>query len=150
MGKKRLIKRIIYGLLTMAIAAFICFTSTRTQDDHAGLGGNLIAFINNVFFGGMLSESEQSSILGVAGKLFGHFLLFSLDGLFALLFVYELDVKHRYLYAILFGLALSNLGEFIQLFSAGRVASFSDVLIDFMGFLLIPSFTYMHRKQKGL
>lgn len=131
-------KRIAYAIIAFALSGLIVFTSTRTGEDHSDAGGVIIGWVNRVFFGGGLTEYEQSSIVGVGAKFLGHFSLFMLDGLFGYLFVNTLPVSNKKK-AILFlgyGLLLSFLGEFIQLFSVGRFATLGDVLIDYTGWTL--------------
>lgn len=139
----------IFLVIAIALAGFILFTSTNTGATHSQLGGRTIQWVNEVFFGGSLSEMEKSSIVGVAVKLFGHFGLFCLDGLFFFLFLRETPLKLRgkTLMLICIGIILSCLGEFIQLFSDGRNGNVFDIVIDYSGYMLIPLFLLGLRKK---
>ena len=129
-------KKVVYGMLLALFTGVIVFSSTRTGLDHSNAGGLIIGWINNVFFGGRLSAYEQDAIVGVGAKFLGHFCLFMGAGFFAYLFLkqFPLDKKKRYLIVFAYGLALSCLGETIQVFSEGRFATPADVLIDFSGY----------------
>ncbi len=134
-------RRIAYAIITLALSVLIIFTSTRTGDDHNRAGGLIIGWINDVFFGGSLSSYERDAIVGVAAKFLGHFSLFLLDGLFGFLFLrtFVLSKKKEAILFLAYGFLLSCAGEFTQIWSAGRFASFADVLIDFSGW----AFTYL-------
>ncbi len=129
-------KKVVYGMLLALFTGVIVFSSTRTGLDHSNAGGLIIGWINSVFFGGRLSAYEQDAIVGVGAKFLGHFCLFMGAGFFAYLFLkqFPLDKKKRYLIVFAYGLALSCLGETIQVFSEGRFATPADVLIDFSGY----------------
>ena len=83
----------LFLFLVLALSGFIIFTSTNSGAAHSELGGRTIEWLNQVIFGGSLSEGEKEAIVGVSVKLFGHFSLFLLDGLFACLFLRELTLK---------------------------------------------------------
>ena len=142
----------LFLFLTIALAGFIVFTSTNSGASHSQLGGRTIEWVNRVIFGGSLSEGEKSSIVGVAVKLFGHFSLFLLDGLFLFLFLRETRLKRVQKLGILFGfgLFLSIVGEVVQLFSDGRNGNVFDVMIDYSGFLLPFLLTCLMDKRKRM
>ncbi|MCR5490909.1 MAG: VanZ family protein [Bacilli bacterium] len=136
-------RKIVFGIIVIALTALIVFTSTNTGEEHSRAGGVIIGWINDVFFGGGLSSYEKEAIVGVGAKFLGHFSLFLLDGLFFWLFLKEFGLSEKKM-AILFvayGFLLSCAGEVIQIFSEGRYPTFNDVLIDFSGF----TFTYAVR-----
>ena len=140
-------KRVIFGLLTLAISGLIVYTSLNTGSTYSVAGGRIGAWVNQVFFFGRLSAVEVSTLTGFGGKFFGHFSLFALDGVFAYLFC--TTFKNKRLFAVIFiafGLFMSVLGETIQVFIEGRSPSFEDVVIDFSGYLLIP-LVYCLRKS---
>ena len=76
-------------------------------------------------------------------KLFGHFLLFGLSGIFTtltlLVNIIIITKKKLLIYggiSIGFGISLASFSELIQSFVPGRAGAFTDVLIDFSGYLL--------------
>ena len=140
----------VYLGIVILLSGLIVFTSTNSGAAHSEAGGRIIGWINTYIFNGRLSQNEQSSIVGIGAKLFGHFSLYLLTGLFSLLFVKELPQKgkNKYMGLISYGLLLSILGEVIQIFSQGRSPLFSDVLLDFSGFILIPLCLYILSFEK--
>ena len=129
-------KKIIYGILFATFSGLILFSSFRSGADHSAAGGRIVGWLNDVFFYGRLSEYEKNAIVGVGAKFLGHFSLFLGAGLFGFLWLSQFDIgeKKRLLIVLGYGLLLSFLGEFIQLFSEGRFATPGDSLIDFSGF----------------
>ena len=142
----------LFLALTVALAGFILFTSTNSGASHSELGGRTIEWLNQVIFQGTLSDGEKEAIVGVSVKLFGHFSLFLLDGLFFTLFLRELKSKslQKALILFAFGLVLSILGEVLQLFSNGRNGNVFDVVIDYSGFLLPYAFAYLWANKTPL
>lgn len=134
----------LFLVIAILLAGFILFTSTNSGASHSDLGGKTIQWVNEVFFGGMLSEQAKSAIVGVSVKLFGHFSLFLIDGIFFYLFLREthLSRKGKAVLFLSIGFVLSCLGEFIQLFSDGRNGNVFDIVIDYSGFILIPLFIW--------
>ena len=141
---------ILFLLIFLALAGFIVFTSTNTGNSHNELGGRTIAWINEHIFASTLTEAECDSIVGVSAKLFGHFSLFLLDGLFLYLFLIETKLKRAsaYLLFVLVGLVLSSIGEIVQIFSDGRYPSVFDVILDFSGFLLPLLFVFAKKANQ--
>ncbi|MCR5079041.1 MAG: VanZ family protein [Bacilli bacterium] len=134
----------LYLVVFLALASFIIFTSTNSGASHNSLGGTIITWINNVFFSGSLTQAECSAVVTASAKLFGHFSLFLLDGLFFRLFLLEtkLGKNKRTLLFLMVGLLLSIAGEAVQIFSANRYPSVFDVILDYSGFVLPFVFAY--------
>ncbi|MBQ2070313.1 MAG: VanZ family protein [Bacilli bacterium] len=141
---------ILFLLIFLALAGFIVFTSTNSGNSHNELGGRTIAWINEHIFANTLTASECDSIVGVSAKLFGHFSLFLLDGLFLYLFLRETKLKGKavYLIFILIGIVLSSIGEIVQIFSDGRYPSVFDVILDFSGFFLPLLFVFARKANQ--
>ncbi len=141
----------LYLILSVALAGFIVFTSTNSGAAHNALGGRTIAWINAHIFGGSLIKAECDAIVGVAAKLFGHFSLFLLDGLFFRLFLLETKLSKRMRLILFFGLgfALSATEEIVQIFSEGRYPSVFDVVLDFSGFILPAVFMFFLNLNKA-
>lgn len=142
-------KRWLYLLLALGLTALIVFTSTRTGEQNDEAGGNIIEWINASVFQNQLDQEEQTSIVGVAAKLFGHFSLFLVDGLFFDLFLRTFSRLHRKRIIILLvvSLLLSSLGEIIQIFSVGRYPALRDVFLDMTGFWMAPLLTILYDKE---
>lgn len=128
----------IYFGIAILLAGFILFTSTNPESAHSEAGGRIIGWINAVFFGNGLTQAEQTAIVGAGAKLFGHFSLFLLDGLFFYLGFKETALRKRtsIAFLLLIGVVLSCFGEVIQIFADQRTPAFADVLIDYSGYLL--------------
>lgn len=140
-------KRFVYGIITLALAGLIVYTSLNTGNTYSSIGGRIGAWVNAVFFGSRLNAEEVLTITSFGAKFFGHFSLFALEGLFAFLFCGT--YKNKWLFAaffLVFGMFMSVLGESIQLFIDGRSPSFEDVWIDFSGYLLLPIWISFYRK----
>ena len=98
--------------------------------------------MNTVAPGTVTPENHDSFALFIR-KAFGHFGLFSISGLLSSLAIY-LSIKpmkwsKNYLMIIIslvFGLFMGILTEVIQLNVPGRSGQFTDVLIDFSGYIL--------------
>lgn len=86
-----------------------------------------------------LSEGRVDDIHAFIRKAIGHFLLYFVNGIFAMLTIYYLFNFNMKVYAFIsgttFGLLMSGLTEFIQYFIPGRAGLFSDVAINFLGFM---------------
>ena len=149
-------RAIIYLLFALAFTALAFFTSTRSGAEHNELGGRIVNWLNDTFFSGSLSSEEKTSISSVAAKLFGHYGLYSLIGLFLSLFLREGRIPGMWAFVVWlsYGLVISMMGEFIQLFSNGRYPSFNDVVIDFSGYaapnLLHGLYSSKHRDNYSI
>lgn len=103
----------------------------------------LFASIINAFKSDTINDSNFESFASVLRKLLGHFLAFSVDGVFVSLtcfyFLREKEwSKWYYLVIISFGVGLfvAGLSEFLQVFTIGRYGSFIDIGIDMGGYVL--------------
>lgn len=135
-------KKWILGLISLGLTGLIIFSATRSQSTHIEEGGAVATFINEIFFASRLTQSELSNLIsGFGAKFLGHFCLFLADGLFIYLFLNQFKIKELYkgIAIIVFGLFLASLGEIVELFVAERNSSYSDVIINFSGFI----FTYL-------
>ena len=134
MKKGRLI---IYIVIEIIVSSFILYTSTYTQQHNINEGGEVANFINRIFFVSQLNDFELKTMVALGAKMLGHFGLFMLDGLFGFLIWKEFKSNKATLLFLIYALALSSLGEFIQLFSLERTATIHDVILDFSGYVFI-------------
>ncbi len=133
-------KRVFFLVFALALSGLIVFTSLNTGSTYEGIGGVIGKWMNATFFGGSLIEEEVSAVVGFGSKFLGHFWLFAFTGLFWFLFLRTLRWRKRSLVLLLvLGICLASLGEIIQIFTRGRYPSFADVLLNYSGFMLLPT-----------
>lgn len=146
MKKARLI---IYIVIEIIISSFILYTSTYTQQHNINEGGEVANFINRIFFASQLNDFELKTMVALGAKILGHFGLFMLDGLFGFMIWKEFKSNKATLLFLIYAFVLSNLGEFIQLFSLERSATIHDVILDFSGYVFI-FICYLVNKRRTL
>ena len=145
-SKKYLIWTIIICVLALAINAYIimhsCLDATQSTEASKGVVEVSEEVVNTVAPGTVTPENHDSFALFIR-KAFGHFGLFAISGLLSSLAIYfvvhPLKWSKHYLMIIMslaFGLSMGILTEVIQLNVPGRSGQFTDVLIDFSGYLL--------------
>ena len=95
----------------------------------------------------VINEGNITEFGAYLRKAVGHFSLFFVNGIFgALTFYFFLDKKNvltRLLLAIIPGVFVAGLSEFIQFFVDGRGATIFDVLIDSSGYLVAVLIVYL-------
>lgn len=128
---------LLYVFIELAISGFILFTSTYSQQHNVNEGNKIALFINRFFFNNQLNQYEIKAMVGLGAKIIGHYCLFALDGLFGFLIWKEFKNNLSTILFLLFGLLISGLGEFIQLFSIERSATFHDVIMNFSAYAFI-------------
>lgn len=151
MKKQNVLKWII---LTIAIAinvfiivnAFINGENSAKESNSIAQGA---ATVINTIKPDTINSSNFDKFASAFRKGIGHFALFGVSGVFTTLSFY-LFVKEKkigyFLYELLitlaFGFALACLTEFAQKYVPGRVGSWTDVLIDSLGYLtgVLPLF----------
>ena len=145
-SKKYLIWTIIICVLAVAINAYIimhsCLDAAQSTEASNGVVEVSEEVVNTVAPGTVTPENHDSFATFIR-KAFGHFGLFSVSGLLSSLAIYfvmkPLKWSKHYLMIIIalgFGLFMGILTELIQLNVPGRSGQFTDVLIDFGGYLL--------------
>ena len=145
-SKKYLIWTIIICVLAIAINAYIimhsCLDAARSTEASQGVVEVSEEVVNTVSPGTVTPENHDS-FATLIRKLFGHFGLFVISGLLSSLAVYlafNPQKWSKYYWLIIislgFGLSMGILTELIQLNVPGRSGQFTDVLIDFGGYLL--------------
>ena len=145
-SKKYLIWTIIICVLAVAINAYIimhsCLDAAKSTEASQGVVEVSEEVVNTVSPGTVTYENYDSFATFIR-KLFGHFGLFVVSGLLsslAVYFVFNPQKWSKYYWLIIislgFGLSMGILTELIQLNVPGRSGQFTDVLIDFGGYLL--------------
>ncbi len=146
MGKKYLIWTIIVTVLAVAINAYIimhsCLDAIKSTEASNGVVQVAEDVVNTVSPGTVTPENHDS-FASFIRKAFGHFGLFVISGLFsslaAFLWLNPMKWAKQYwvvLIGLSFGLTVAAITEVIQLNVPGRSGEFTDVLIDFSGYLL--------------
>ena len=145
-SKKYLIFTIIICVLAVAINAYIimhsCLDAAQSTEASNGVVEVSEEVVNTISPGTVTPENHDSFATFIR-KLFGHFGLFVISGLLSSLAIY-LSLNpwewSRYwtliVVSLVFGLFMGSLTEIIQLNVPGRSGQFTDVLIDFGGYLL--------------
>ena len=140
-------KKVIFGIVALALSALVVFTSLNTGENYAEAAGVIGPWVNAHLFFGRLNAEEVSNLTGFGSKLFGHFALFALTGLFSSLFLSSLLKKRTaWVLYLCYGLILASLGEVIQIFVAGRSPSVADVAVNLAGYLLLPLIHRFYRR----
>ena len=145
-SKKYLIWTIIVCVLALAINAYIimhsCLDAIESTKASSGVVEVTEEVINTISPGTITPENHDSFVVFVR-KAFGHFGLFFISGLLTPLATYLAispykGSKHIYnvIIGLSIGLLLAIVTETIQLFVEGRSGEFTDILIDFSGYLL--------------
>ncbi len=156
---------LIFAFLTLAIMVLIFCFSHQAGDDSSITSSGISLFLAKLFNKSFeeLSDSVQLEILSKYSffvRKAAHFSIFAALGFFSNLalrrFFVEENVplpRFSLVFNALFCFVYACSDEFHQLFIAGRVGSFTDVLIDFSGsvtaLLLIAIFLGLFRKNKG-
>ena len=146
MSKKYWIWTIIVIVLAVAINAYIimhsCLDAAASTQQSQGVVEVSEEVVNTISPGTVTPENHDSFATFLR-KAFGHFGLFVISGLLSSLATYLLinpfKWSKHYLTVIIglaFGLIIAITTEIIQLSVPGRSGEFTDVLIDFSGYLL--------------
>ena len=130
----------------MAINAYIimhsCLDAVRSTEASNGVVEVAEEAVNTVSPGTITPENHDSFATFIR-KAFGHFGLFFISGLLSSLAIYLSLNPWKWskywtliVISLVFGLLMGSLTEIIQLNVPGRSGQFTDVLIDFGGYLL--------------
>ena len=168
-SKKYLILTIIICVLAIAINAYIimhsCLDAAESTKASQGVVEVSEEVVNTVAPGTVTPENHDSFATFIR-KAFGHFGLFVISGLLSSLAIFLVLNPMKWskywliiIIALAFGLAIGGITEDIQLSVPGRSGEFTDVLIDFggyvLGFLIILLILFLvirhiEKKQKKL
>ena len=146
LSKKYLIWTIVVCVLAVAINVYIivhsCLDAAQSTKASQGVVEVSEEVVNTISPGTVTPENHDSFATFIR-KAFGHFGLFVASGLLSSLAAYlvinPFKWSKHYLTVIIglaFGLTIAAITEIIQLNVPGRSGEFTDVLIDFSGYLL--------------
>lgn len=145
-SKLDLILMIIFTVLALAINAYIiyhsCLNGSQSSQASQGVVEVSEEVVNTVRPGTVTSENYNAFATFIRKSL-GHFGLFVVSGIFSSLSIYYIFkdfkwIKHflNTIFALSFGLIVAMTTEIIQLNVPERSGEFTDVLIDYGGYLL--------------
>ena len=132
-AQKNAIYRVVFTTLSVLIVIYIFRNSLVDASASTVQSTSMLEFIQNMFESiGMNLTLTENFVRKCA-----HFAEFSLlsVSLFLLYSSYFLTNKKTFAFTLLTGFAVASADETLQLFSYGRSAQFSDVLLDFSGVL---------------
>ena len=146
MSKKYLIFTIIICVLAVAINAYIIMHSCLNAAQSTQASNEVVEVAEeavNTVSPGTITPENHDSFATFIRKAFGHFGLFFISGLLSSLAIYLSLNPWKWskywtliVVSLAFGLFMGSLTEIIQLNVPGRSGQFTDVLIDFSGYLL--------------
>ena len=146
-SKKYLIFDIIIGVLALAINAYIimhsCFDASKSTNAAQPLVDVVEQTVEAVTGDpNTINSSNYNDFVTFVRKAFGHFGLFFISGLLTSLAVYLIFNPFKWskywmliTFALVFGFGVAAITETIQLNVPGRSGEFTDVLIDFSGYV---------------
>ncbi|MBQ0009026.1 MAG: VanZ family protein [Firmicutes bacterium] len=145
MKKRNVYKWIIFGV-AIATNLFILVNSFIFGDasnvESSAITSSAASVVNNIVPGAVTKGNYESFVVFIR-KTIGHFALFGFSGVVSTWAIYLFARFSKFNYfihfgclSLLFGIALSWLTEFIQLFVPGRSGSVADVMIDFVGYFI--------------
>ena len=145
-SKTYIILTVIFCVLAVAINANIiihsCLNASQSTEASSGVIETTENVINTISPGTITPENHDSFAAFIR-KAFGHFGLFVISGLFTPVATYlllNMSISSRHYTNVAIGLSIGLLiaiaTETIQLFVPGRSGEFTDIIIDFSGYLL--------------
>ncbi len=145
---------LFYIFLTLSVATYTWIlvesgvNGSNCANESLGLVNSFIAWVKTFAPDSPIVQDPETTHT-VIRKLVGHFLFFGLAGIFtSLTFVFLDDgLSKRKIESIILmasvGFIMALASELIQLVTPGRFFMFTDVLIDFSGFVLFAGFVYL-------
>ena len=131
------LKKYLFLIGYICIIVFLCFEALKSGADSQNTSNKFQEIIGSTPPYQYL-DSKIPNFDKVTRKLFGHFLLYSLLGLFSY-FTYNSFINKKIIAQsvnLSSGFILSVFTEFLQVFASERGPAFQDVIINFEGFLL--------------
>ena len=145
-SKLDLILMIIFTVLALAINAYIIYHSCLNGAQSSQASQEVVEVseeVVNTVRPGTVTPENYNAFATFIRKSLGHFGLFVVSGIFSSLSIYYIFkdfkwIKHflNTLCALSFGLLIAMITEIIQLNVPERSGEFTDVLIDYGGYLL--------------
>ena len=154
-SKKRLVLRVVFTALSVAVAAAIFILSAEEADASSALSGSLSEMILSFF--GFLKDLEGNARLELISSFNGVLRSAAHMGVFFILaffsaFMWEYwNLKKAWLAALISSFFYAVSDEIHQIFVPGRAFQFTDVLLDLSGISLAVLFFslifYLKRKK---
>ena len=145
MKKHQIVKWIIFSI-AVAINVFIIVNSFINGETSAKESGTVAEVIENVINNiqeDTINATNRDDFFFAVRKIVGHFSLFLVNGVFSTLalFLFLEEKKYYKFYwlitaTLVTGFVIASFSEIAQLFVVGRSGAFSDIGIDFAGYLL--------------
>lgn len=139
-NKKHFIFTIIVSALAIAINVFIIVQSCLNGEASTASSGIVVNVLKTMF---QVKEENLGVVTTLVRKLIGHFGFFVISGGLTSWSVYLISFYIKgykswlgISFSLFFGLFLAGLTELIQTFIPGRSGQFTDVLIDYSGYIL--------------
>ena len=156
----------IFLILLVAINVFILVEGATGGNDSAsqsmGFTQMFIDLVKRIDPNSPIVKNPEITH-SVIRKLVGHFGLFGLSGIILIVdFLLANDIylakkSDIVLISLVFGFGIALLSEVLQYFAPGRFMAFTDVLIDYAGFILFGGLTfligyliYRHKNKKEI
>lgn len=133
------IKKYIFLIIYLFIITLIFFFALRNGEQSTTDSGRLIELLYKIIkLLKMDHIIDASSLAHVVRKLIGHFGLFFVCGLFGCFTFHSFisDYKKALLFHLLSGLLIAIISELLQLIPLNRSCQFTDVLIDYSGYIV--------------
>ncbi len=130
-NKTLILKRVILTVLTVSAIGFIFYNSSLNADDSTVQSTGVLEFINNLLSSLNIDIALGDKLVRKCAHFVEYFLLGTL--LYFTVESYAEKFKYRIVVTCGVGFVTACIDEFIQLFSQGRSAQFSDVILDFIG-----------------
>ena len=146
-SKKYLIFEIIIGVLALAINVYIIMHSCLDASNSTSSAQPFVDFAESTVETitgdpDTINATNYSDFVTFIRKAFGHFGLFFISGLLTSLAIYLIFNPFNWskywmliVISLGFGLLVASTTEIIQLNVSGRSGEFTDVLIDFSGYI---------------
>lgn len=162
--KRKIAVTWILTIFAIILNAFIIYQSCLNGDQStvsSGVISNAIKNVLNTLFPNLINDGNIKAFHGFIRKFVGHFSLFLLDGLissWAIYYLLEITKLNKWwnkiIISLIFGLLMAIITECIQLSIPGRAGAFTDILIDYAGYIigvgiivLIYYLIYRHRQK---
>ncbi|MBO5712706.1 MAG: VanZ family protein [Clostridia bacterium] len=138
MNFKNLVKKILpyfYLLVYLLTTVLIIIKSAETGDVSASQSSNFANYLKENIVGMDKIAEKSEDFPTLVRKFFGHYGLFALNGVFAILTAVSF-IKLRFLsiiIAFISGVAIASSSEIIQGFTDGRTLSITDAILNVQG-----------------
>ena len=136
------VKRIIFGILLIAWMITVFFFSNEQSKESSNTSQTVIKTgLNQVKSFKEMEEPKKNELvenLQHPARKLAHFTLYTVGGLIIFSFVntFNISVKKKIGFTILFGFIYASTDEIHQLFTEGRSEQITDLLIDTSGVLV--------------